>query len=79
MVVFWVVVPCSLVEINKFFRGAYCICHQGDDFILSSLLLEYARRADTLINTEARLCVLPNIILRFLLSAPTNLTTDTIK
>jgi hypothetical protein len=31
MTVFWHVVPCSLVEIDRRFRGAYCLHHQGDD------------------------------------------------
>jgi hypothetical protein len=29
--VFWDVAPCSLVEIYRRFRGAYCLYHQGDD------------------------------------------------
>jgi hypothetical protein len=28
--VFWVVVPCSLVEVYRRFRGACCLQHQGD-------------------------------------------------
>jgi hypothetical protein len=27
--VFWDIAPCSLVEINRRFRGAYCLHHQG--------------------------------------------------
>jgi hypothetical protein len=30
MTVFWDVVPCSLVEIHRCFRGAYCLHHQND-------------------------------------------------
>jgi hypothetical protein len=30
MAVFWVVAPCSLVELYRRFRGAYCLHHQGD-------------------------------------------------
>jgi hypothetical protein len=30
MAVFWVVVPCSLVEIYHRFRGLCCLHHQGD-------------------------------------------------
>jgi hypothetical protein len=30
MAVFWVIVPCSLVEVCHCFRGAYCLHHQGD-------------------------------------------------
>jgi hypothetical protein len=31
MAVFWVVAPCSLVEIYQRFRGAFCLHHQGDE------------------------------------------------
>jgi hypothetical protein len=31
MVVFWVVAPCNLVEVNKRFRGAYYLHHKGDE------------------------------------------------
>jgi hypothetical protein len=31
MAVFWVVAPCSLVEVNRRFRDACCLHHQGDD------------------------------------------------
>jgi hypothetical protein len=31
MAVFWVVVPCSLVEVYIRFRGPCCLHHQGDD------------------------------------------------
>jgi hypothetical protein len=30
MTVFWDVAPCSLVQIDRRFRGAYCLLHQGD-------------------------------------------------
>jgi hypothetical protein len=30
LTVFWDVVPCSLVEIDRRFKGAYCHHHQGD-------------------------------------------------
>jgi hypothetical protein len=32
MIVFWDVAPCSLVEIDPRFRGAYCLHHQGDEW-----------------------------------------------
>jgi hypothetical protein len=28
--VFWAVAPCSHVETDRSFRGAYCLHHQGD-------------------------------------------------
>jgi hypothetical protein len=30
MAVFWVVAPCSLVEVYQRFRGPRCLHHQGD-------------------------------------------------
>jgi hypothetical protein len=27
--VFWDIEPCSLVEVDRRFRGAYCLCHHG--------------------------------------------------
>jgi hypothetical protein len=29
--VFWNETPCSLAGVNRRFRGAYCLHHQGDD------------------------------------------------
>jgi hypothetical protein len=29
--VFWIVEPCSLVEVYRRFRGACCLHHQGDE------------------------------------------------
>jgi hypothetical protein len=31
MAVFWVVEPCSLVEVYQRFRGPSCLHHQGDE------------------------------------------------
>jgi hypothetical protein len=31
MTVFWVIAPCSLVEVYRRFRGTYCLHHQGDE------------------------------------------------
>jgi hypothetical protein len=33
MTVFWDVAPCSFVEIDRRFRGAYCLQHQGSKHI----------------------------------------------
>jgi hypothetical protein len=30
--VFWDIVPCRLVVVDRRFRGAYCIYHQGDEY-----------------------------------------------
>jgi hypothetical protein len=40
MVVFWVVAPCSLVEVYQRFRGPWCFHHQGND-PLTTLLLSF--------------------------------------
>jgi hypothetical protein len=38
MAVFWVVVPCSLVEVYQRFRGPCCLHHQGDEyFVLTAM------------------------------------------
>jgi hypothetical protein len=37
MAVFWVVAPCSLVEVSLRLRGDCCLHHQGDD--LNQVLL----------------------------------------
>jgi hypothetical protein len=31
MMAFWGIALCGLVEVNRRFRGAYCLHHQGDD------------------------------------------------
>jgi hypothetical protein len=31
MTVFWDAAPCSLVEIDRRFRGTYCLHHRGDN------------------------------------------------
>jgi hypothetical protein len=33
MAVYWVVAPCSLVEVYQRFRGLYCLHHQGDHYL----------------------------------------------
>jgi hypothetical protein len=40
MAVFWVVAPCSLVEVYRRFRGSCCLHHQGDEII--ALMMEAA-------------------------------------
>jgi hypothetical protein len=31
MTAFWDIAPCSLVEVDRRFRGAYCLHYQGDE------------------------------------------------
>jgi hypothetical protein len=47
MAVFWVVVPCSLVEIYQRFRGPCCLHHQGDQ---GTLMMEAAKTSEMLVN-----------------------------
>jgi hypothetical protein len=42
MAVFWVVTPCSLVEVYQRFRNPCCLRHQGDE--------KAARTSETLVN-----------------------------
>jgi hypothetical protein len=46
MAVFWVLVPCSLVEVHQRFRGACCLRNQG----IIALMMEAARTSETLVN-----------------------------
>jgi hypothetical protein len=39
--VFWDVAPCSLIEVDWRFRGAYCLHHQGDKQALSETIAGY--------------------------------------
>jgi hypothetical protein len=43
MAVFWDVAPCSLAEIDRRFRGAYCLHHQD-------LIMEAVSTSETLIS-----------------------------
>jgi hypothetical protein len=36
MTVFWVVAPCSLVEVYRRFRGSCFVHHQGDDLMMEA-------------------------------------------
>jgi hypothetical protein len=41
MAVFWDVAPCSLLDIDRRFRGAYCLHHQGDALISPEICGSY--------------------------------------
>jgi hypothetical protein len=34
MTVFWDAAPCGLVEIDRRFRSAYCLHHQGEEYLI---------------------------------------------
>jgi hypothetical protein len=38
MAVFWVIAPCSLVEVYQRFRGPCCLHHQGDEWSILVIL-----------------------------------------
>jgi hypothetical protein len=48
-VVFWVVAPCSLVEVYQHFRGPCCLHHQGDEKFLCTLLWEKYRNLTSIL------------------------------
>jgi hypothetical protein len=48
MTVFWVVAPCSLVEVYQRFRGPCYLHHQGDCLI--ALMMDAAWTSETLVN-----------------------------
>jgi hypothetical protein len=47
MTVFWVVAPCSLLQVYRRFRGAFCLRHQGDEY---ARVMEAARTSETSVN-----------------------------
>jgi hypothetical protein len=46
-VVFWVILPCKII-VDRRFRGAYCLHHQGS----SSLMLEAGRTSETSVDNH---------------------------
>jgi hypothetical protein len=41
MTVFWHAAPCILVQVNRSFRGVYCLHHQGDEENVGKFLPDY--------------------------------------
>jgi hypothetical protein len=41
MTAFWDIIPCSLVEVDQCFRGAYSLHHQGSSPILSETSIHF--------------------------------------
>jgi hypothetical protein len=56
MVVFWDVTPCSLVDVNRRFRGAYCLQHPDDGdskfmrAMIITLIMEVGSTSETSVN-----------------------------
>jgi hypothetical protein len=42
MAVFCDVAPCSLVDVHRHFRGAYCVQHQGITFQKTAIFIRFA-------------------------------------
>jgi hypothetical protein len=51
MTAFWDIAPCSLIEVDRHFRGAYCLHHQGDD--IRDYTTQYPRRLFIVLMMEA--------------------------
>jgi hypothetical protein len=47
----WDVAPCSLVGVERGFRGAYCLHHQGDELFFA-LMMEAIRTSETSVYSE---------------------------
>jgi hypothetical protein len=37
MTAFWDIAPCSIIEVDRRFRGVYSLDHQGDDPVIGAL------------------------------------------
>jgi hypothetical protein len=48
MAVFWVVAPCSLVEVYQRFRGPCCLHHQGGKLLPDYMALQPRRQPSSL-------------------------------
>jgi hypothetical protein len=57
MAVFWVVAPCSLVEVYRRFRGPCCLHHQGEDSHLRT-----HRRENLKTYSETRVIRIPELL-----------------
>jgi hypothetical protein len=43
---FWDAAPCSFVGVDRRFKGAYCLHHQGDESFIA-LMMEVVRTSET--------------------------------
>jgi hypothetical protein len=46
--IFWDIALCSQVEVDRCFRGEYCLRHHGDSFI--ALMMEVVRTSEMSVN-----------------------------
>jgi hypothetical protein len=74
-IAFWDVAPCSLVEVYRLFRGACCLCHQGDDGDVTgragliALISEAMRVFETSVNFCQTTCATSQKTAVFILAA----------
>jgi hypothetical protein len=56
MTAFWDIVPCSLIEVDRRFRGSYCLHHQGDHASIIALIMDalYASETSVYFNETIR-------------------------
>jgi hypothetical protein len=47
MTAFWDTAPCSLVEVDRRFRGAYSLHYQGDEWWVIALMMKAVRTSET--------------------------------
>jgi hypothetical protein len=52
MAVFWVLAPCSLVEVYQRFRGPCCLHHQDDESAILDEKLVYIRNFASILYSE---------------------------
>jgi hypothetical protein len=69
IIAFWYIAPCRLVEAGRRFRGAYCLCYQGDDEQMFVHKLIYVLHTK-LVSLKSVQPFIFSIILNFLLLHP---------
>jgi hypothetical protein len=60
---FWDVAPCTLVEVDRRFGGAFCFLHQGDEYEITRRNIPegcHLRYAGYLVGSEVK-CILYRI------------------
>jgi hypothetical protein len=71
IIAFWYIAPCRLVEAGRRFRGAYCLCYQGDDekMFVHKLIYSYVLHTK-LVSLKSVQPFIFSIMLNFLLLHP---------
>jgi hypothetical protein len=55
MTAFWDIVLYSLIEVHLCFKGAYCLCHQGNEG--SAMMMEAIHTSETSVTQKAVIIV----------------------